>query len=62
MAPMGLWSTLRDRGETVGELLRLLRERKRWWLIPLVALMIAVGAVLFLVSQSPVAPFIYTVF
>lgn len=59
---MGFWARLRERGSTVAELLALLRERKRWWLFPLVVVLISVGALLFLVSQSPVAPFIYTVF
>ena len=59
---VGLLARLRERSSTIVDLWGLLRERKRWWLFPLILLFMAVGAILFLVSQSPVAPFIYTVF
>lgn len=59
---MGFFATLRERSSTIADLFALLRERKRRWLIPLVLLLVAVGAALFFVSQTPVAPFIYTVF
>jgi hypothetical protein len=36
-------------------------ENKRWWLIPILVILIAVGA-LALLSGTGLAPFIYTVF
>lgn len=62
--PQGVGITgIRERAATLLELTRLLRTRERWWLIPLfVALVAGGGVLLFAVSQSPVAPFIYTVF
>lgn len=39
-----------------------LRERKKWWLLPIVLVLLAIGALIFLSSGSAVAPFIYTVF
>ena len=39
-----------------------LRERKKWWLLPVIFVLIAVGALIILSGGSAVAPFIYTVF
>lgn len=38
-----------------------LKENKKWWLLPIVAVLILFG-VLVLLSGSAVAPFIYTLF
>ena len=38
-----------------------LRDNKKWWMIPMLAIILILG-VLVLVSGSPVAPFIYTLF
>lgn len=38
-----------------------LRENKKWWLLPIVAVLLIFG-VLVLLSSSAVAPFIYTLF
>jgi len=38
-----------------------LRDNKKWWMIPMLAIILILGA-LVLVSGSPVAPFIYTLF
>lgn len=53
---------LRARSGTVAELLRVLWERKRWWLVPMVLLLLLFGAFLLLAQGSAVAPFIYTLF
>ncbi|MBL8792988.1 MAG: hypothetical protein JNM56_03725 [Planctomycetia bacterium] len=37
------------------------RENRKWWLLPLVAVLLLLG-VLWLLSSSAAAPFIYTVF
>lgn len=39
-----------------------LRERKKWWLIPLAIFLVLLGAIVFLSQGSVVAPFIYTIF
>ena len=39
-----------------------LKERKKWWLLPIIFVLLAVGALIFLSGGSAVAPFIYTVF
>lgn len=38
------------------------RERKKLWLLPLMAVLIAMGALLVLAQGSALAPFIYTLF
>jgi len=45
-----------------GELLVFLWQRKLWWLIPMVALLMLFGLFLVFASSSGVAPFIYTLF
>ena len=48
---------------TAGELVALVLRGRRWWMLPLVALLVAMGLVLvFLQSIQYVAPFIYMVF
>ncbi|MBI2048881.1 MAG: hypothetical protein HY434_00830 [Candidatus Liptonbacteria bacterium] len=39
-----------------------LRERKKWWLVPLVVFLVLLGGIMFLSQGSVVAPFIYTIF
>ena len=39
-----------------------MRERKKFWLAPIIAVMILLGALIVLSQGSAVAPFIYTLF
>ena len=39
-----------------------LRTRKKYWLLPILLVMLIVGALLVLAQGSAVAPFIYTLF
>jgi len=39
-----------------------LRERKRWWLAPIVIFLLAFGALLVFAKGSALAPFIYSLF
>lgn len=39
-----------------------MRERKKFWLLPIIVLMVALGALLVLAQGSAIAPFIYTLF
>ena len=45
-----------------GELLTFLWQRKLFWLIPMVALLLLLGLLLVFGSATGVAPFIYTLF
>ena len=44
------------------ELWRYMRERKKFWLIPILLVMAVLGGLLMLAQGSAVAPFIYTLF
>ena len=46
----------------VGEVLLFLWQRKLWWLIPMVTVLLLFGLLLIFASSSGVAPFIYTLF
>jgi len=39
-----------------------MRERKKFWLFPIVAVLLLFGALIVLTQGSAVAPFIYTLF
>jgi len=39
-----------------------MRERKKYWLAPIIVVMVLLGALLVLAQGSAVAPFIYTLF
>jgi hypothetical protein len=45
-----------------GEVLRFLWDRKLWWLIPMVSVLLVFGLFLIFATSSGVAPFIYTLF
>jgi hypothetical protein len=46
----------------VGELWAFMRIRKKWWLLPILVVMLLVGALLVFAQGSALAPFIYTIF
>jgi hypothetical protein len=54
----GMWTNV----GVVGEVLAYLWQRRRWWLIPLVAALLAFGLLLIFATTSGIAPFIYTLF
>jgi hypothetical protein len=46
----------------VGEFWAFMKVRKKWWLLPIVVVMVVVGALLVFAQGSALAPFIYTIF
>ena len=46
----------------IAELWMFLRVRKKFWLLPILAMMVLLGGLLVLAEGSAVAPFIYTIF
>ncbi len=44
------------------ELWQFLRVRKKFWLFPIILIMLFLGALIVLAQGSAVAPFIYTIF
>lgn len=50
------------KGSLLAELWRYARRRKKYWLLPLILLMVALGGLLLFAQGSALAPFIYTIF
>lgn len=44
------------------ELWRFMRSRKKYWLVPIIVVLLLLGGLLVLAQGSAVAPFIYTLF
>ncbi len=45
-----------------GEVWLFLRQNKKLWLLPIILVMVLVGALLIFAQSSALAPFIYTIF
>jgi hypothetical protein len=48
--------------EFLWELWGFLKERKKFWLLPIIACIVLLGSLIVFTSGSAVAPFIYTLF
>ncbi len=46
----------------LAELWAFLRERKKFWLLPIILLTLVIGGLLIFAQGSALAPFIYTLF
>lgn len=46
----------------ISEFWAFMRTRKKWWLLPIIVVMVLVGALLVFAQGSALAPFIYTIF
>jgi hypothetical protein len=46
----------------LGELWQFLKVRKKFWLLPIMLVMLMLGGLIVLTQGSAVAPFIYTLF
>jgi hypothetical protein len=44
------------------ELVSYMNARKKWWLFPVIAMLLLVGGLFILAQGSAIAPFIYTLF
>jgi len=49
-------------GDFIGELWAFMRERKKFWLLPMLVILLLLGSLIVLTQGSAVAPFIYTLF
>jgi competence protein ComGC len=49
-------------GSFLLEFVSFLRARKKFWLLPILVVILAVGALLLIAQSSVIAPFIYTIF
>ena len=49
-------------GEFVMELWAFMKERKKFWLLPIIVVLLLLGSLIVLTQGSAIAPFIYTLF
>lgn len=49
-------------GEFVIELWAFMKERKKFWLFPIILVMLLLGGLIVLTQGSAIAPFVYTLF
>ncbi len=49
-------------GSLLGELWAFMRVRKKWWLGPIVVMLVLFGALIVFTQGSALAPFVYTLF
>lgn len=59
---MKLAQGMRQRFGIAGELMGFLWERKLWWLIPMVFVLLVFGGLMVTAQSSALGPFIYTLF
>jgi hypothetical protein len=48
--------------EFMRDMWQFMRERKKFWLAPVIVILVLLGALIVLAQGSAVAPFIYTLF
>jgi hypothetical protein len=48
--------------EFLKDLWDFLKDRKKFWLLPIIMVLLALGALMVLAGGSAIAPFIYTLF
>lgn len=59
---MAMGDGVKERFGIAGELMSFLWERKMWWLIPMVAVLLLFGGLMVTAQSSALGPFIYTLF
>ncbi|HEV2176109.1 MAG TPA: DUF5989 family protein [Terriglobia bacterium] len=59
---MGFVRVASRRFGIAGELLSFFWRNKRWWVLPMVVVLLLMGVLLILAQSSVIAPFIYTLF
>ncbi len=59
---MKLTEGLQQRFGIAGELMAFLWQRKLWWLIPMVFVLLVFGGLMVTAQSSALGPFIYTLF
>jgi hypothetical protein len=61
-ASMGFIQVAQRRFGIAGELISFFARNKRWWMLPMIFVVLLLGVVLILAQSSVIAPFIYTLF
>jgi len=50
------------RSTLIREFWTFMRVRRKWWLLPIIVVMLLIGTLLIFAQGSVLAPFIYTIF
>jgi hypothetical protein len=48
--------------QIINDYFQFLRHEKKWWMLPIVMLLLLLGLLVLFTQGSPLAPFIYTIF
>jgi hypothetical protein len=59
---MGFIQVAQRRFGIAGELISFFARNKRWWMLPMILVVLLLGVLLILAQSSVIAPFIYTLF
>ncbi len=59
---MGLVKNFAAKLGILGELFQFLWQNKRWWLIPVLVVLVMISVVLIMSQSSAIGPFIYSLF
>jgi hypothetical protein len=59
---MSFLSNFFDKLSIFGDVWKFMKVRKRWWLGPIIIVLVVLSLIVILVEGSALAPFIYTLF
>ncbi len=59
---MGMWANIKSKFSIFGEFWAFMKVRKRWWLAPIIVMLLLLGILIIFTEGSALAPFIYTLF
>ncbi len=59
---MGMWANIKSKFSIFGEFWAFMKMRKRWWLAPIIVMLLLLGILIIFTEGSALAPFIYTLF
>lgn len=49
-------------GSLIGQIWGYVKAEKKWWLLPIILMLVTVGSLLVFAQGSALAPFIYSIF
>ncbi len=59
---MGSLKKMKSNASIVSEFWYFMKERKKWWLAPIIFILVLIGLLIVFTEGSAVAPFIYALF
>jgi len=59
---MGSFKKMKSNASIVSEFWYFMKERKKWWLGPIIFILVLIGLLIVFTEGSAVAPFIYALF